>query len=71
MEVYTRIVQCSYAVPRDVPMPAADLISQLLEPSVAGRLGCLKRGAAGVKEHPFFYQVRGSKSSHPVRRMDS
>ena len=57
MEVYTRIVQCSYAVPADVPMPAADLISQLLEPSVAARLGCLKRGPAGVKEHPFFYQI--------------
>ena len=66
MEVYARIVQCSYAMPLWVPMPAADLISQLLEPSVAGRLGCLKRGPAGVKEHPFFYQVRKSKSSHPV-----
>ena len=42
-------------------MPAADLISQLLEPSVAGRLGCLKRGPTGVKEHPFFYQVGDSK----------
>lgn len=61
MEVYARIVQCSYAMPSGVPMPAADLISQLLEPSVAGRLGCLKRGPAGVKEHPFFYQVRKSK----------
>ena len=57
MEMYTRIVQCSYAVPADVPMAAADLISQLLEPSVAARLGCLKRGPAGVKKHPFFYQI--------------
>ena len=57
MEVYTRIVQCNYVTPSGVPVPAADLISQLLEPSVAARLGCLKRGPAGVKEHPFFYKI--------------
>ena len=35
------------------PQAAADLIQRLLEPTVAARLGCGQRGAAGVREHVF------------------
>ncbi|EFJ25645.1 hypothetical protein SELMODRAFT_99275, partial [Selaginella moellendorffii] len=52
--VFHRIIDGRVKFPPYVSSDCADIVRKLLDPNPETRLGCRKRGAADIKEHPFF-----------------
>ncbi|GAA6055635.1 hypothetical protein JCM3770_003390, partial [Rhodotorula araucariae] len=57
LEIYEKILQGKYGVPRIIDPLAKDLIRRLLTADLTKRLGNLKGGAEDVKNHPWFEGV--------------
>ncbi|GAA6003985.1 cAMP-dependent protein kinase [Rhodotorula paludigena] len=57
LEIYEKILQGKYGVPRVIDPLAKDLIRRLLTADLTKRLGNLKGGAEDVKNHPWFQGV--------------
>jgi len=54
MEGYRKIIKCRVPWPANFTALAKDFMDRLIVVDPARRLGCLKNGPAGVKEHPWF-----------------
>jgi cGMP-dependent protein kinase len=57
MEGYRKIIKCRVPWPANFSANAKDFMDKLIVVDPARRLGCLKNGPAGVKEHPWFNDV--------------
>lgn len=54
MEGYRKIIKCRVPWPANFTALAKDFMDRLVVVDPARRLGCLKNGPAGVKEHQWF-----------------
>lgn len=54
MGVYGQIIEGTVVFPKFMERGARSIIKRLLQPDPTKRLGCLRRGAAEVREHRFF-----------------
>ena len=54
MEGYRKIIKCRVPWPANFTNLAKDFMDRLIVVDPARRLGCLKNGPAGVKEHAWF-----------------
>jgi len=54
MEGYRKIIKCRVPWPANFTALAKDFMDRLIVVDPARRLGCLKNGPAGVKEHQWF-----------------
>merc|ERR1712146_21274 len=54
MEGYRKIIKCRVPWPANFTNLAKDFMDRLIVVDPARRLGCLKNGPAGVKEHQWF-----------------
>lgn len=57
MEIYQKILRGKVVYPMNFSKMSRDIISKLLVPNPAARLGMLKRGFREVREQPFFKAV--------------
>jgi len=63
-ETYKKILAGRFTFTKFFEPKARDLITRLLEPDRTKRLGCLKNGAADIKEHAWFKTVNWDKCFH-------
>ena len=57
MEGYRKIIKCRVPWPSSFTSNAKDFMDKLIVVDPARRLGTLKSGPAGVKEHPWLIDV--------------
>lgn len=62
LQIYKNILRGKLRFPRSIKSRhAQDLITRLLKPNPAERLGCLKRGAEDIKAHEWFEHMDWQK----------
>lgn len=57
METYEKILRCEVQYPNYLSPTVIDLLQRLITKNLSLRLGNLNKGAADVKEHPWFAEV--------------
>ena len=55
--IYEKILRAKLVFPSTINPAAKDLIKHLLQHDLSKRLGNLRNGTAGVKNHPFFHNI--------------
>jgi len=52
--LFKNISRCKYKLPKNLRSDCANLVSQILVRNPSHRIGCLARGAADIRQHPWF-----------------